>query len=311
MLKFLLTIGLIYIISSIFIIIWLDAQRKQTIQRNNYTKELNEKLEKEWNLINLNIEKATDKLNETNHNIEQAELVYTHLKDAYDTFQSALDERKKNAIQDASEEVRAHNEDINQIIQTIMTSYNNKMKAIEEELSDKKKRILAYVEDLKRKQEIEKDKSFYTLEISSIDLEDITKLLQLSNTLHHPDVLRKLVYKTFFEKRMNELLGRVAGTKAEQSAVYKITHIDSGMCYIGQTTNIKERWRKHLKCGLGIETPATNSFYQGMIKHGVWNFTWEVIEFCPKEKLNEIEKYWIDFYQTNIWGWNSKGGNAK
>ena len=301
----------LYVVASVLVIMWLDAQRKIVITRNRRTLELNKQAENEFKKIQNNIQDATQKLKETQNTIKETEHAYECLKNAYDKFKNVLDDKKNDAIEKTSKEIDEHKTALNQVIEDIMQSYNNKMKIVQEQLTENKKRIVAYAEDLKRKQEMEKDKSFYTLEVSQIDLEDIAKLLNLALTLHQPDVLRKLVYKTFFEKKMNELLGRVAGTKAEQSAVYKITHIDSGMCYIGQTTNVKERWRKHLKCGLGIETPATNSFYQGLMKYGVWNFTWEIIEFCPKEKLNEIEKYWIDFYQTNTWGWNSKGGNSK
>lgn len=301
----------IYIIISISIIFWLNTQRKIVITKNTKILALNKKAEAEYAKITQNIQDATNKLKETQNTIKETENAYDCLRNAYDKFQNVLESKKEDAIKKTAQEIDIHKAELNQIIADIMQSFNNKMKTVQETLNENKKRISAYAEDLKRKQEIEKDKSFYTLEISQIDLEDISKLLNLALTLHQPDVLRKLVYKTYFEKRMNELLGRVAGTKAEQSAVYKITHIDSGMCYIGQTTNVKERWRKHLKCGLGIETPITNSFYQGLMKYGVWNFTWEIIEFCPKEKLNEIEKYWIDFYQTNTWGWNSKGGNSK
>ena len=108
---------------------------------------------------------------------------------------------------------------------------------------------------------------------------------------------------------INDLVSRVIGANGEVSGIYKITHIDTKMSYIGQAVNLKERWRKHIKCGLGIDTPSTNAFYQAMIKYHPWNFTWEVIEFCPKEKLNELERHYIDFYQTKSWGWNSKGGN--
>lgn len=38
-------------------------------------------------------------------------------------------------------------------------------------------------------------------------------------------------------------------------------------------------------------------------------FTFELLEECPKEKLNEREKFWIDFYQSDKLGMNSTKGN--
>ena len=45
------------------------------------------------------------------------------------------------------------------------------------------------------------------------------------------------------------------------------------------------------KCGIGIDTPSTNKFYQAMMQDGVENFKFEILEECKKEELNEREKY--------------------
>lgn len=47
-----------------------------------------------------------------------------------------------------------------------------------------------------------------------------------------------------------------------------------------------------------------------MEKLGLENFTFEVIEYCPATQLNEREKYWIDFYKSNIYGFNMTAGNS-
>lgn len=301
----------IYIVFSYCLFRWLNSERKKTIKRNDEIAQENEILEQKFQAINENIHSATQSLETIHKNIANATNAYNNLKSVFEEFNNSLNEKKNKAIEKANSEIAGHQEDIQNNITSIINSFNKEQEIIKLRLADAKARIAAYLADLKRQQEIEQNKAFYSLDLSSSELEDTAKLLEMAKTLNYGDVLRKLVYKTFFEKKMNDLLGRVAGAKAECAGVYKITHIDSGMIYIGQTTNIKDRWRKHLKCGLGIETPSTNSFYQGMIKYGVWNFTWEIIEFCSKDKLNEVEKYWIDFYQTNIWGWNSKGGNSK
>jgi hypothetical protein len=47
-----------------------------------------------------------------------------------------------------------------------------------------------------------------------------------------------------------------------------------------------------------------------MQTYGVWNFTFEVLEECSKEELNEKEKKWIELYQSNTVGYNgTKGGS--
>ncbi len=77
------------------------------------------------------------------------------------------------------------------------------------------------------------------------------------------------------------------------------------MCYIGQAKNIRERFREHLKCGLGIDTPAANKLYQAMLQEGIDNFTFELLEECAAANLNEKESFYIDLYNSYDYGYNS------
>jgi hypothetical protein len=46
-----------------------------------------------------------------------------------------------------------------------------------------------------------------------------------------------------------------------------------------------------------------------MQEDGVWNFSFELIEKCSREELNEKERLWIEMYQTDKFGYNSTKGN--
>ena len=205
--------------------------------------------------------------------------------------------------------VAQHKNELEESLQSIMQKYLNEEIQLSKTIKGYEQKIKAYIEEEKRREEMNSKLDFYRLTLTESEINDVIRLMEFSSSINRPDVLRKLIYKTYFEKQMNDLLGRVVGANSEVSGIYKITHIESKKSYIGQTTNIKDRWRTHLKRGLGIDMPITNKFYSSMMQLKPWNFTWEVIEYCPKEQLNEKEKYWIDFYQTNTWGWNSKGGN--
>ena len=109
---------------------------------------------------------------------------------------------------------------------------------------------------------------------------------------------------------MTELCDRILG-KRVVCGIYKITNLDTEQCYIGQSVNISDRWKQHCKCGLGIEASATNKLYNAMQKDGVWNFSFELLEQCSKQLLNEKEGFWIQMYQSNIFGYNiTKGVKA-
>jgi hypothetical protein len=46
-----------------------------------------------------------------------------------------------------------------------------------------------------------------------------------------------------------------------------------------------------------------------MISYGVWNFTFELMESCSRDALNEKESYWINMYQSDKYGLNTSKGN--
>lgn len=48
-----------------------------------------------------------------------------------------------------------------------------------------------------------------------------------------------------------------------------------------------------------------------MSKDGVDNFTFELLELCSKDELNEKESFYIQLYQTKEFGYNSTAGNKK
>ena len=46
-----------------------------------------------------------------------------------------------------------------------------------------------------------------------------------------------------------------------------------------------------------------------MLEDGLWNFTFELLEECSREELNEKEKFYIELYQSYNFGFNSTNGN--
>ena len=83
------------------------------------------------------------------------------------------------------------------------------------------------------------------------------------------------------------------------------------MCYIGQSVDLARRWKDHAKCGLGIDTPQNNKLYQAMIQDGLWNFSFEILEECPTNELNQKERYYIQLYKSYEFGYNSNKGVSK
>ena len=76
--------------------------------------------------------------------------------------------------------------------------------------------------------------------------------------------------------------------------IYKITNLFNNKCYIGQSVHIERRWIEHCKPG------AHSQIANAIKKFGKENFTFEIIEECEQEKLNDRELYWINFYNSII-----------
>ena len=176
---------------------------------------------------------------------------------------------------------------------------------IEENIQSLKNTLAAGIQATARKNE---DINFYKLSISDTDLSDVEKLEKLKKELHKPIILSKLIWTQYFQKQTTALCDRILG-KEKVCGIYKITDLITKQCYIGQSVDVAERWKNHCKCGLGIDASSTSKLYNTMQKDGIWNFTFELLEKCSREKLNEKESFWIDAYQSNIYGLNTLKGN--
>ena len=90
--------------------------------------------------------------------------------------------------------------------------------------------------------------------------------------------------------------------------IYKITKISNGKSYIGQSNDIERRFKEHQTKGESSRIPLDIAIK----KYGVNAFTYEIMEECPLDKLNEREAYWIKYYNTVQNGYNcSIGGNQQ
>ncbi len=81
--------------------------------------------------------------------------------------------------------------------------------------------------------------------------------------------------------------------------IYKITNNVNKKVYIGQSIDIKRRWREHKKC-----KDLYNPLYQDMKVNRIDNFSFDVIEECSQQQLNEREQFWISYYDSYKNGYN-------
>ena len=64
----------------------------------------------------------------------------------------------------------------------------------------------------------------------------------------------------------------------------------------------------HCKAGLGIDTPQGNQLYAAMQEYGLDSFSFELLLECESNQLNEKEKYFIQLYNSDAFGYNMNKG---
>lgn len=196
-------------------------------------------------------------------------------------------------------------QEMSQDIVKQLQAYQDELVALDNMIAEKQAIVAAAVEASKRAEQMASEKDFYRLILSDEDIAEIGRLKEVVPYLRDSEPLNKVIWKVYYEKPYTDLIGRVVGT-GTHTGIYKITNISNDMCYVGQAANIAERWRQHIKRGIGAETPTRNKLYPAMASFGVENFTFEIIEECDRSLLNDREDYWQDYFHAKDFGYSIK-----
>lgn len=323
---FLLGAGLLYL--------GLRNKLKATIELDTQTREENTKIIEESQRLlqsqNQLNEKISNLNNDYNSLIKEIDFLKDKKKILDDNYQQAslnaeMYCQKANEL--ASEKFAQSAEQMAQRYQQAENNYQQEyLKAIEEstkeytnliiqkqeelnkisqELVEAKAKQNAIVEANKRAEEVKQKEQFYKLNLSEIDIEEIKKLRSIIPYLRSAEPINKVIWKVYYEKSYTDLIGRVIG-QGIHTGIYKITNIENQKCYIGQAVNIADRWKQHIKRGVGAEAPTRNKLYPAMYELGPENFTFEILEECDKSLLDSREDYWQEFYQAKEFGYSIK-----
>lgn len=259
---------------------------------------------------------------EYNKQVSQLDQQYQATRDAYAKMdkEAEAERQKENAeivaaaTKEREQKIAAVNaqyekekDELKVNFQTFSDEINLKKAALTEEIKAFEARQAAIVAQFKKDEETRKQRDFYHISIDSMSVNDIAKLKSMAPSFSRPEIFYKLLYETYYKALMEELFKRVLGDNKDKGGIYKITNINDEKVYIGKTTKFIDRWRTHAKRGCNIERIA-GQIYDALFKEGLENFTWEIVEVCPKEEQTEKEKYWIEFYHSDQYGYNMKKG---
>lgn len=279
--------------------------------------------------VNTERQKLTDLYN-------QLDSAQTSLKDARDEYQHLVNDRMKEIDQLMDEQRQRRQESLDETFnekKTVLQSeLDRTLKECDEQAEYAKKWMADQIEEAQAKvkeyqlaEEQQRErflslrkpllqyemdrqaKLFYTIQLPEEYRDDIEFLLTtVAAKVQHPDIISKLVWAEYVKPNLDDTFKRIE-IKAEPG-IYKLTNLDSGKAYIGKSTDIKKRIADHFKSSIGIRAIADQTVHHEILKTGFWNWSIEVITYCEKDKLSELEKYYIEFFDTQTFGYNRNAG---
>lgn len=327
---------MIYVIIGCFIIIGFLAFKlfkKKEIDDSEwqfYQKQLQEK-KHEFLLSDCLLNEAKAELNSTKNQREQEERRLTECKKdlqiALDTYQNLTETRLAELDKQMEEQREKRQGDLDRIFEEKQKEVDNEIIRFNEILKNtqaeteyqaaqywskvllEKKKFEGVVSTLAQYEKEQQEKLFYTIQLQPEYYEDIEFLLTtVAAKVQHPDIISKLVWAEYVKPNLDNTFKRL-DIKPEPG-IYKLTSLQNGKCYIGKSTNVKNRIADHFKSVVGIKSIADQAVHHAILKEGFWNWTIEVITYCDKEKLSELEKYYIDFFKAQEFGYNKNSGGG-
>lgn len=323
------------ILGGLGIFLILRPRLKSVKQINNEVNEQNFKLiekNKELNKARIELEEIIDYLTKEKISLTaQKQEIYNSLTDLqrmaeesataiYDKTMSNMYDTLENSAETARQKYQTAEQQFQDEYLEILTNMafdvsriieekQQQIQEIDKKLSELNAKQCAAIEAAKRQEEKELELDKYKINVTELDLLEINRLREIAPYFRNPRAIYKIIWESYYRNLTTELINRVVGV-GSHTGIYKITNLKNEKVYIGQAADVGNRWKDHIKAGLGIDTP-NNKIYAAMMEDGVENFTFELLEKCTKEELNNRETYWIEYYQSQDWGYNMTKGGAR
>ncbi len=186
--------------------------------------------------------------------------------------------------------------------------YQEELGAIKEELGEYAAKRAAINEAIRREEELQNEIDTHRIILSETAKEDIHYLISIEPNIHNKDLLHKLIWSEYLQVPFNNMLKRIFGSKIPKNVIYCIENIKLHKKYIGKTSaEVSKRWTEHIKSSLNIGGIKRQNIHEALFEH--WDeFTFSIMEEVLDSRLSEREKYYINFFETDKFGYNQKGG---
>ena len=320
---------MVYIIIALVIIIGIlgyklfQKQKIDTEQRNKLADEVqnlhNQVYQANTDLANLRekTEYEKYKLEECKKDLQAALDVYQDITDnKLKEIDASMEEQRQKRQEDLDKIMDSKQKDVdaailqlNEILQNTQIETEYEAAQYWNKVYQEKKKYESLLEPIKQYEKEKQARLFYTIQLSEEYQADIEFLLTtVATKVQHPDIISKLVWAEYVKPNLDDTFKRIE-IQAEPG-IYKLTSLINNKCYIGKSTNVKTRISDHFKSAIGIKSIADQAVHHAILKEGFWNWQIEIITYCDKEQLNELEKYYIEFFKAQEFGYNKNSGGG-
>lgn len=302
---------------------WEQEKQKIDYERKVHEGNVNNQINQLENKYKLDASKYEGELKQLEVKLQEKEKRYNEVNQDLDLYRQGkikeidsaaaeYEQRKRLLASKAAEE---HNLALKEASGQLQEQLHRAEEVLKQQLENTKAELeierskrAAINEEIRRRRQVEEEQDFYKIQFSDEDKNDVEILRSIAPRLRHPEAINKVIWSAYYQKPLAELRKRLL-TNGDVSGVYKITRLKTNEIYIGQTTSVDKRWQEHVKSALGVGTLASSQLHRAMAADGCENFTFELLEVVPKDKLRERESYYIDFYDSKTYGLNSVTGD--
>lgn len=285
------------------------SQEEKYRSRCLYRQSLEEDIQRAKNLREIAIERATEAQAATNkvltseqerlaaelqHKKELSEIEFEQEREKRQRYLDAhfarIKELEENAFNERKEEL------------------STEIERLKSELDEWKSKQDAINQEIQRQQELEDTVNFHRIQLKESDKSDIHFLLSIEDNINNKELLHKLIWTEYIQRPFNQMINSVFGSKVPKNVIYCIEDINTHKKYIGKTSaEVSKRWTDHIKNSLNIGTIKRQNIHDALYNH--WDeFTFTILEEVKDDKLGDREKFYINFFQTDKYGFNIKSG---
>lgn len=236
------------------------------------------------------------------------------LQQQYNETQQFISDAEKNAetiyatkCAQLEDKYKQKEKELQAIQEEKKESFAADIKKIEDDLESLKATKLAAIDAARKEQLIKQKQEDYCLRVPVEEQNDIAILKSVRNRITKPRAISTVIWSAYFQPLAKKQFPQILGV-TDVCGIYKITNQKTGECYIGQAKDVRKRWNEHCRAGIGIDTPQGNKLYKAMQEYGLEYFSFELLERCSADKLNEKERYFISLYSADSLGYNSNKG---